>query len=126
MRSHEFFAVDNEGNAYYFRLKSNEIQWKPKKMNVNNVIKIQGWTSFDECECIVLKECGKVFIYDFDKDNIISEIIVSHRITDIFKDLSETEKYVLELGRSGLKKTNYINFYDYYSSMKNITYKQFT
>ena len=115
------FAIDINGNAFYWGKSLNEIQWKANKMNVNNVKKIQNF----ENQCIVLKESGKVFVYSFDENLIIFEIIVGLKVNDIFKNLCQTEEcvYQLEKETKVLKKTNFINFYDYSPKLKTIHVK---
>ena len=114
------FAVDIEGGVYYWGSIGDDIQWKPKKMNVKNVIKIN---YYDDCEkhVIVLKETGKLFEYNFVENKIIREFIVGLKVKDIFDNLCETEECVYQIYSK--VKTNYINFYDYYSSEMNETYK---
>ena len=117
------FAVDIEGGVSYWGRIGCDIQWTPTKLNVNNVMKIN---SLDEC--IILKETGKLFVYSFSENIIIEEIIVGFKVEDISRNLYETEECVYrresdEFEIKIIKKTNFINFYDYYSSEENITYK---
>ena len=112
------FAVDIEGGLSYWGWNGDDIQWKPKKINVENVVKTIYWGGL-----IVLKESGKLFEYSFDENKIIRKIIVDLKVEDIFENLCETEECVYRREEFYLKKTNFINFYDYYSSNYNKFYK---
>ena len=114
------------GNAYYWGQTSKVIQWKPKKMFVNNVKTLQKIES--QNECIVLEESGKVFIYELEQ-GLIYEIVLDVQVIDLFYDY---HAYLFEISEGIQKfdvetkvstKLNHANFYDYYSSENNITYK---
>ena len=113
------FAVDINGSAFYWGEDSNQIQWKPKKIFVKNVKKIEN--IYLENECIVLKESGNVFIYSFDENRIMCQIIVGLKVNDIFGYLCETDECVHTLSyyESIYDKTNFFNFYEYYSWINN-------
>ena len=114
------FAVDIEGSGYYWGLTSKEIVSRPKKLCIDHVKKIQKHPCTVSNECILLKECGKVVFFNF-VENI--EIIVGLKVNDIFNDLCETEDCVqrIDFDKGVMNKTNFINFYDYFSSK----YKKF-
>ena len=115
------FAVDINGNAFYWGKRSKQIQLKPKKMS-EEVIKLNNLSTD---ECIVLKESGKVFVYSFEENKIMREIIIGLKVTDIVWNLFETEDCVQQIDEKtgDLVKTNFINFYDYFSTKHNKTYK---
>jgi hypothetical protein len=94
-------------------------------MNIKNVNKIYQEYHYHITKAIVLEETGKVFIYCFYQNKIIREIIVGLKFKDIYFDLCETDQgvYQFDYCNNDLKKTNFINFYDYYSSEENKTYK---
>ena len=89
------FAVDIRGNAFFWGNTSNGIQWKPKKIFVENVNKIQ--LVFIVNKCIVLTESGRLFVYSFNENNIMFEISIGLRIDDILYNLCESEECVYEL-----------------------------
>ena len=73
-----------------------------------------------------MEETGKSFVYSFDENKIIRQMIVELKVNDISENLCQTEEYVYQMDNNFEKiyfKTNFINFYDYYSSKENITYK---
>ena len=80
-------------------------------------------------KCILLTESGRLFVHSFDENNIMFEITIGLRIDDILYNVCESEECVYELTneQGHLSKiprlTNYINFYEYYSSKHNNTYK---
>ena len=95
----------------------NEIQWKPIKMILKNVIKINK-VIFKDCDYIILKQIGKVLCYNSDENKIMFEIIVGLKVNDIFENLFETEECVYEFDlENEVKKINFVNFYDYFSSI---------
>ena len=84
-------AVDIDGNGFYWGKPLEEvIQWIPMKMFVQEVKKIQKID--DTNEALVLKESGNVFIYSFVENNIIFEIIIDFKVTDIYDFWFETEE----------------------------------
>ena len=93
-----------------------DIQWKPNKINIKNVKKINKWK---ESECIVLQQNGKLCVkcvYSLILKKIILDIkvIVNLKINDIFEKLCETDEGVYQLDyKNDLKKTNVLNFDDY-------------
>ena len=87
-RNHSI-AVDINGKAFFWGKTSNGIQWKPMKMNVKDVKKIQNIS--EKNECFVLNESGKVFLYSLNDNKIVFEITVDMRIDNIFDDICETE-----------------------------------
>ena len=117
-------AIDINGNAFYWGNTSKGIQWKTKKMFVEGVNKIKvSWASKDQG--VILNESGKVFVYSFTADKIIFEIIVGLKVVDIIYFLCQTQESVHRLiHKKGVsEKLNFINFYEYYSSEENTTYK---
>ena len=124
------FVVDIEGSVYYWgRNYKYGIQWIPKKMILKNVIKISGIKWSDDY--FILNESGKVSMYNFYENKIMCEIIVGLKVNDIFNYLCETEECVHKFDRwksmnelkNEFKRTNFVNFYDYYSAIYNTTYK---
>ena len=95
-------------------------------MIINNVKSLQKIES--QNECIVLKESGNVFIYELDQ-GLITEIVLDFQVIDLFYDyhayLFEISEGILkfDVETRVVKNLNHANFYDYYSSENNITYK---
>ena len=95
------FVVGIDGSVYYWGMNSkNQIQWNPKKLILKNVMKIK---SVERSEgdiypdhYIILKESGKVFMYNLVENKIIFEIIVGLKVNDIIYYLFETEECVYE------------------------------
>ena len=90
-------------------------------MILKNVIKINK-VIFKDCDYIILKQIGKVLCYNSDENKIMFEIIVGLKVNDIFENLFETEEcvYEFDLEKNEVKKTNFVNFYHYFSSIQKL------